>query len=72
MPPFARSLEHQELIREVNRNMAADALKLKNDTPVEFVCECSDPKCRETVPLRTVALTQTPESGPILAPGHTP
>jgi hypothetical protein len=44
-----RLARNQALFREVNERIEATA---GNNTKIEFVCECSDTECIETIDLR--------------------
>lgn len=56
-------------MRVVNERIA-ETPWLKPGDVAEFICECSAPKCTETVPLTLAEYRELKERGPILKPGH--
>jgi len=44
-------LQTEDVFREANESIAAKARELQMEPPIPFLCECSDKRCFERIPL---------------------
>jgi len=44
-------LQTEDVFREANESIAAKARELQMEPPIPFLCECSDRRCFERIPL---------------------
>lgn len=58
------------ILREVNDRIAALDWTTEDDADFEFLCECSDPNCIQTVMLRKSDYMTLRKHGWVLSPGH--
>lgn len=44
-------MQTEDVFREANESIAAKARELQMEPPIPFLCECSDKRCFERIPL---------------------
>lgn len=44
-------MQTEDVFREANESIAAKARELQMEPPIPFLCECSDRRCFERIPL---------------------
>ena len=70
--PLEQFLRHPVLFREVNERVAEVLAAWDDDPNAEFLCECSNEDCMQTLPL-SVAEYKRVRSSPnlfVIVPGH--
>jgi hypothetical protein len=71
--PTRRREQDQRLFREVNERMReAGDFDLGGDSALDFVCECGDTACTDTLRLTLSEYEELPRDGPhfVVRPGH--
>jgi hypothetical protein len=63
----------EDVFRDANEKVAAKARELEIESPIPFLCECSDTRCFRHIPLTLEEYDDTGAGPPryLIVPGHT-